>query len=244
MNTDYFKYLSTVAECHSIRQAAEKLHLKQQYLGTIVKNIETHYDITIFNRTHRGITLTKDGQFFLERAQQINQLLQELESPYLYPSKQEYSYIVKDITIYMLNLATPGQFINIIDAFHNHFPYININIFVKNHKELVELVEEDPNAIGLLYISEKNTPQHQLLPEILQVTPFGRCRLSAITSQYNKEAHHLTSISFYDFLQKQLVLYSAEEMDDNVVYEEPAVPEETSEDKNKDDDDDFEIFDL
>ena len=29
-----------------------------------------------------------------------------------------------------------------------------------------------------------------------------------------------------------------------VVYEEPAVPEETSEDKNKDDDDDFEIFDL
>ena len=28
------------------------------------------------------------------------------------------------------------------------------------------------------------------------------------------------------------------------VYEEPAVPEETSEDKNKDDDDDFEIFDL
>ena len=176
MNTDYFKYLSTVAECHSIRQAAEKLHLKQQYLGTIVKNIETHYDITIFNRTHRGITLTKDGQFFLERAQQINQLLQELESPYLYPSKQEYSYIVKDITIYMLNLATPGQFINIIDAFHNHFPYININIFVKNHKELVELVEEAPNAIGLLYISEKHTPQHQLLPEILQVTPFGRGR--------------------------------------------------------------------
>ena len=34
------------------------------------------------------------------------------------------------------------------------------------------------------------------------------------------------------------------EMDDNVVYEEPAVPEETSEDKDKDDDDDFEIFDL
>ncbi len=33
------------------------------------------------------------------------------------------------------------------------------------------------------------------------------------------------------------------EMDDNVVYEEPAVPEETSEDKDKDDCD-FEIFDL
>ena len=32
------------------------------------------------------------------------------------------------------------------------------------------------------------------------------------------------------------------EMDDNVVYEEPAEPEETSEDKDKDDD--FEIFDL
>lgn len=34
------------------------------------------------------------------------------------------------------------------------------------------------------------------------------------------------------------------EMDDNVVGEEPAVPEETLEDKDKDDDDDFEIFDL
>ena len=35
------------------------------------------------------------------------------------------------------------------------------------------------------------------------------------------------------------------ETEDNVVYEEPAVPEDTSEDEDKKDaDDDFEIFDL
>ena len=34
------------------------------------------------------------------------------------------------------------------------------------------------------------------------------------------------------------------ENEDNVVYEEPAVPEEASENEDEDDDDDFEIFDL
>lgn len=48
MNTDHYKYLLTVADCRSIRQAAELLHMKQQNLSAIIKKVEQYYGITIF----------------------------------------------------------------------------------------------------------------------------------------------------------------------------------------------------
>lgn len=64
MNTDYFKYLLIVADCRSIRQAAERLCMKQQNLSAIIKNVEQYFGITIFERSHKGVTATKDGEFF------------------------------------------------------------------------------------------------------------------------------------------------------------------------------------
>ena len=88
MNTEYFKYLQTIVDCGSIRQAAEKLYLKQQNLGTIVKNIEKHYGINIFERSRKGITLTEDGRYFMNLVQQVNGLFEQMENSLLYPSKK------------------------------------------------------------------------------------------------------------------------------------------------------------
>ena len=83
MNTDYFKYLLTVADCHSIRQAAEVLHMKQQNLSTIIKNVEQYYGITIFERSNKGVHPTADGEFFLSEARSVVNTLSRLESLYL-----------------------------------------------------------------------------------------------------------------------------------------------------------------
>ena len=105
MNTEYFKYLQTLARSRSIHQAAEQLHIKQSNLSTILKNIEIYYGITIFERNNKGITLTRDGEFFMEQVQQILHLLQIMESPYQYPSKKDYSQLVQDIHIYIQDIC-------------------------------------------------------------------------------------------------------------------------------------------
>ncbi len=213
MNIEYFQYLQTVAESRSIRQAAEKLHLKQQYLSTIIKNIENRYDVTIFERSRRGIKITKDGQFFLERTQQINQLLQELESPYLYPSKQDFTCIVKDIPIYMQDVTTSSKMISIIDTFHQYFPYIDVQLYVKGQEEIFSAVRQTPDSIGVIYtIGDMPTA---VLPDDLHSVPFLSQKLLAVAGKQNKQAQQNPSISIYDFLEKELVLYTSAKQEEN-----------------------------
>lgn len=213
MNIEYFQYLQTVAESRSIRQAAEKLHLKQQYLSTIIKNIENHYDVTIFERSRRGIKITNDGRFFLERTQQINQLLQELESPYLYPSKQDFSYVVKDIPIYIQDVTTSSKMISIIDTFHKYFPYIDIQLYVKGQEEIFSAVRQTPDSIGVIYTVDDGAITS--IPADLHSIPFLSQKLLAIASKQNKQAQQNPSISIYDFLEKELVLYTSAKQEEN-----------------------------
>ena len=213
MNIEYFQYLQTVAESRSIRQAAEKLHLKQQYLSTIIKNIESRYDVTIFERSRRGIKITNDGRFFLERAQQINQLLQELESPYMYPSKQDFACIVKDIPIYIQDVTTSSKMISIIDTFHKYFPYVDIQLYVEGQEEIFSAVRQTPDSIGVIYTVDDG--QTTSIPADLHSIPFLSQKLLAIASKQNKQAQQNTSISIHDFLEKELVLYTSAKQENN-----------------------------
>ncbi len=88
MNLDYYQYIATTAECGSISKAAEKLHLRQQNLSGTIRKVEQYYGITIFTRDVKGITLTKDGECFLEKIRQILAIADELEQTHLYPSKR------------------------------------------------------------------------------------------------------------------------------------------------------------
>lgn len=219
MQIEYFNYLQTVAECQSIRQAASKLHLKQQHLGTIIKNMETEYEITIFNRSPRGITLTEDGQFFLERIQKINQLQQELKSTYLYPSKQKYSLLAQNIYIYVQGISTPGNFITIIDAFHKYFPNVDIQIKSHSQNDIFQFIADDPQSLGIIYTPINQAEFLATLPQGLSASFFVSALVSAITSRRNKQAQKLSSISIKDFANKELALYSADALENNVVFQ-------------------------
>lgn len=219
MNTEHFKYLQTLAQCHSIRQAAEQLHIKQSNLSIILKNTETYYGIIIFNRNHKGISLTKDGEFFMKQVNKMIDLLQIIESPYLYPSKQKYSTVIKDINIYVQDTATSKNFMAITNNFHEHFPYVKIHLSVKEQNKILQLAQEDNEAIGLIYTTDEPYFFDMLMEKTLSAVPYAVGRAFAITGKQNKKAQHLTSISIHDILKKDLVLYSIGDIKENIPYQ-------------------------
>ena len=71
MHVEYLQYLIEVSNCRSISAAAKKLFLSQTTLSAIIASLEKDLNITFFNRTHKGITLTQEGKQALEIIQEI-----------------------------------------------------------------------------------------------------------------------------------------------------------------------------
>ena len=219
MNTDYFKYLLTVADCHSIRQAAEVLHMKQQNLSTIIKNVEQYYGITIFERSNKGVHPTADGEFFLSEARSVVNTLSRLESLYLYPSKRCYQGIVDSITIYCTSVISSHNLVHILEDFREHFPYVNVNVLIRSREAILKAQANDPKALSLFVTAANNAERLPALAEDIVIEPFARTPVYAATSKNNEVATQLLSISVYDLLWKKLILLSHDQNDDTFVHE-------------------------
>lgn len=60
MTLQQLTYLVKVAECGNITEAAEQLYISQPSMSTAISNLEKEMGITAFNRTKKGVTVTRD----------------------------------------------------------------------------------------------------------------------------------------------------------------------------------------
>ena len=64
MTLQQLKYTVTVAETGTFSEAAKLLFLSQPSLTKSIKELEKEMKITIFDRTNKGISVSKEGEIF------------------------------------------------------------------------------------------------------------------------------------------------------------------------------------
>ena len=79
MTLQQLKYVVTVAETGTITEAAGKLYISQPSLTNAIHELEREMQIVIFNRTNKGISLSKEGDIFLGYARQVLEQAELLE---------------------------------------------------------------------------------------------------------------------------------------------------------------------
>ena len=82
MNILHLKYAVEISKTRSISQAAENLFMGQPNLSRAIKELEESLGITIFERTTKGITVTPDGEEFLQYAKRIISQVEDVEEMY------------------------------------------------------------------------------------------------------------------------------------------------------------------
>lgn len=220
MNLDYFSYILRTSECGSIRKAAEELYMRQQNLSAIIKKVEKHYGITIFERGTKGVTPTPDGEYFLERAEKILALAAELEKSYLYPSKKHYANIVDQITLYNPDMLSSGRYLSTIKAFNRLFPYVKIRIqSTPADKSLDELIENDKTIVTLLRPFFANDLSAEFPAHFHIVQLPTKIHFEAATRQDNPQAQNLMRISVHDLLKQELVIRASGNLEDSIFYQ-------------------------
>ena len=82
MTLQQLRYVITVAESGTITEAANKLYISQPSLTNAIHELEKEMNIVIFNRTNKGIRLSKEGEDFLGYARQVLEQASILEDRY------------------------------------------------------------------------------------------------------------------------------------------------------------------
>ena len=108
MTLQQLKYAITVAETGTITEAANRLYISQPSLTNAIHELEKEMNIVIFNRTNKGISLSKEGEDFLGYARQVLEQAAILEDKYkgnnggkkqFCVSTQHYSFAVNALLI-------------------------------------------------------------------------------------------------------------------------------------------------
>ena len=96
MNLLHVKYALTVAKTGSLSKASEELLIAVPNISRSIKELEADLNITIFERTSKGMQLTLEGEEFLGFAKGILEQIDQVENYYKHgaPQKQKFSISV------------------------------------------------------------------------------------------------------------------------------------------------------
>lgn len=74
------EYFCAVSQYHSITQAAQKLYVTQPAISNAIRELEKEFSINLFNRTKNHMTLTKEGEAFYQKANQLLDTIKQTSS--------------------------------------------------------------------------------------------------------------------------------------------------------------------
>lgn len=152
MTLQQLKYITTIANIGSISEAAKRLFVSQPSLTKAIKELEKEMGITIFDRTNKGITVSKEGERFLGYARQVLEQAALLEEQYksqsggkkqFSVSTQHYSFAVNAF-VELLKGAEIDQY--------------DVSLRETQTYEIIDDVAHMKSEIGLLYYNDFNRP--------------------------------------------------------------------------------------
>lgn len=82
MNIQHLKYAVEVAKTGSVSKTAETLYINQPNLSRAIRELEGSLGITLFERSAKGMTSTREGREFLRNAEKVLAELDEIENYY------------------------------------------------------------------------------------------------------------------------------------------------------------------
>ena len=150
MTLQQLKYIVTVAETGNITEAAKRLFISQPSLTNAVRELENEMQVTIFNRTNKGVVVTNEGDVFLSYAKQILEQVGLLEEKYLNVKERRPRFSVS-CQHYSFAVNAFVDVIKMFDADQYDFTLRETQTY-----EIIEDVSKLRSEIGILYVSSKN----------------------------------------------------------------------------------------
>ena len=162
------EYFVAVGETGSVASAANYLNVSPPAISAALSQLEEIFDLSLFVRIHaRGMTLTPEGQKFIEQARQ---LLKESKS------LTEISGVLSNSKRGPLSVGCYLTFAHVVMPrlrihFREQYPDIQIKQQELNQKEIFELLRQSKLDIALTY--DLDIPTDLQFFSVIKLPPFA-----------------------------------------------------------------------
>lgn len=151
MTLQQLRYILTIAQCGSISSAAHELYISQSSLSIAVKDVERECGVQIFERSAKGITLTRDGVELLGYARQIVEQADLMEKRYSKTAEP----VTQHLTITSQHYAFPVEaFLEFVADYEGEG--YSFSLRETRTAEIIEDVRDFRSDIGIIYLSSFN----------------------------------------------------------------------------------------
>lgn len=149
MELRHLRYFVAVADELSFTRGAEKLRIAQPSLTRQIQDLEDELGVRLLDRTKKKVTLTREGEFFLERAKRLLGDSDQLVCA-IHELDQKVSHTVNiGYVANPFHRVLPASLM----AFEKAFPDVSINLFGISSAEQIIAVKDgklDVGFVGLL----------------------------------------------------------------------------------------------
>lgn len=150
MTLNQLKYLVTIARCGTLKEAANELYISQPSLTKSVRELEKEMGITIFDRTNKGVTVSKDGEIFLGYARQVLEQVDLIDEKY-----KNTSAMLKEFCVSTQHYSfAVNAFVDLIKEYGSDS--YDFSIRETQTYEIIDDVARMKSEIGILYMNDFN----------------------------------------------------------------------------------------
>lgn len=194
MNKQECLYITKVADLGSISKAAKELFVTQSSISQSLNKLEENYNVKIFNRNPRGMTLTEAGIVIYNYAEEILNSLSDLEVEMSYFNNLQKGHLIFGISSFLGSIILP----DILESFTNKYPNISINIIENDTQKLEHLLQEGYIKVAILHSSE-NTTRRNIKFEKFDEDKFVVIAKKNLLKSSDKKLE-LNTLKEYDFI--------------------------------------------
>lgn len=130
MTIRHLKIFIVVAETGSMSAAANRLYLTQPTVSQAIRDLEEHYHVQLFNRLHKKLFITEEGQQLLELARVATGDFDSLELSMQRFKERIHMRIGASLTVGTCLMA------KVISNLETEYPNMDIYSFVSNTAEI------------------------------------------------------------------------------------------------------------
>lgn len=152
------QYFQAVCKYNNVTRAAENLHISQPSVSNAIHELETEFGVNLFHRLNKHLSLTMEGEYFLEQANEILDKVDKLSS-----RMSDFGNNKKSIKIGVPPMIGTFLFPSIFSKFKALYPQINLEIVEYGSTNTTKLVYNDTLDLAVVITNEINNPELNIL---------------------------------------------------------------------------------
>lgn len=135
---DYYKIFYETARYASFSTAAKHLYISQSAISQCIHQLEEDLDTVLFNRSRRGVTLTKEGNLLFQKIESAMQSIEQGETLLARLHHLDSGSLI----IAAADTITAHYLLPYLEKFHAEYPGIRIEMANSYSYQMLQLVKE------------------------------------------------------------------------------------------------------